>query len=318
VHSDGSGLWVPLVSPAGETSISGSGPADVFAASGAQILHYTGSCWSAPLAMAPASGYQSVWVASPNAVFAAGTVGALDRFDGAAWAHDTDGTDDWAGMWARSPSDAFAVGGGPGGTQIDHWDGSAWTRQTNPTASMLGAVTGTSSAEYAIGQNAITSTGGAWTTVGQVFPSVAEAAIWLADDGTIFVAGDQLYAIRGGTNQTLFQGATSWNALWGTSSSDVFAAGAGGQIRHFDGTTWSDPMDVPTTVELKGLWGTSDDDVFAVGATGTILHYHAQLWSAVPPPAGVNASFKSVAGAGSTIFIVGDGGTVVRLIESAP
>ena len=316
LHSDGTGLWVPLISPASASSISGSGPADVFAAAGSQIVHYTGAAWSTALVGTPTDDFQSIWAASPSALFAASNAG-LDRYDGVSWTKDTS-NGGWHGVWARASDDAYAVGGGVTGVSIDHWDGSAWSPQTNPSSSSLFGVTGTSTMEYAIGESVISGANGTWTA-GASFPNTAsENAIWVSDDGTIFAAGDQLYTVSGGTANALFGPGETWNAIWGTSASDVFAAGLAGQIRHYDGTSWSEPMDVPTTVDLNGLWGTSDDDVFAVGATGTILHYHAQLWTMVPPPPGVTATFMSVAGSGSTIFIAGANGTVARLIESAP
>ncbi len=313
LRSDGTGLWVPLVSPTMVSSISGSGPADAFAATGTQILHYTGSCWSTLASLTQPDTLASVSVASPTAVFAVGDAGAIDRFDGSAWTQSTVTTMGWTGVWARSASDAYAVS-----TVIDHWDGTSWTSQNNPKSDSLMAVTGTATTEYAVGEYEISSTNGTWSVVSTMFPGT-ENAIWISDDGITFVAGEKLYSVDGmGDLDPLLDDGTAWKALWGTSSHDVFAAGDGGVIRHYDGTNWSAPMDAQTSVDLKGLWGNGSDDVFAVGDSGTLLHYHAQLWSIVPPPAGVTATFSSVAGSGSTIFVVGPNGTAARLIESAP
>jgi len=149
--------------------------------------------------------------------------------------------------------------------------------------------------------------------------SGAEAALWASDDGTTFVAGDQLYLVSpSGSVTTQFAAGTAWSAIWGASSSDVFAAGTGGLVRHYDGTSWSDPMATGTSADLHGLWGNGSDDVFAVGDGGTVLHYHAQLWSVIQLPSTATTRLESVGGSGTTIFVVGDSGTVDRLIETAP
>ncbi len=68
------------------------------------------------------------------------------------------------------------------------------------------------------------------------------------------------------------------NGVWGSSSTDVFAVGAGGTILHYNGTTWG-TQSSGTTSNLYGVWGSSAADVFAVGADATILHYDGMSWS---------------------------------------
>ena len=60
--------------------------------------------------------------------------------------------------------------------------------------------------------------------------------------------------------------------LWGTSPSDIFAAGPKGTILHFDGRAWS-PIQTGTTEPLGAIYGFSGNDVFVVGGGGTILRY---------------------------------------------
>jgi hypothetical protein len=50
----------------------------------------------------------------------------------------------------------------------------------------------------------------------------------------------------------------------------VFAVGAAGSIRHFDGSTWA-AMLSGTTITLNAVWGHRDAGVFVVGSGGTIL-----------------------------------------------
>ena len=60
--------------------------------------------------------------------------------------------------------------------------------------------------------------------------------------------------------------------IWGSSDSNVFAAGRSGTILHYDGVSWT-PMTTGMTADLYGAWGSSATEVFAAGARGTILRY---------------------------------------------
>jgi hypothetical protein len=309
-RSDGTGLWVPLVSPQMVSSISGSGPADAFAAAGTQVLRYTGLCWSEPLSP-PASGYASGWATAPNMLFGAGNGGALDQFDGSAWSESLVGINDWVSVWASGSDDAYAINGDGSAA---HWDASSW--QFEPTAMASPArVSGNGTAVYAAGTGLVQESAGTWS---ELLPTTdVFTALWVAPDDGVFLVNDALSSYANGALHQLLAG--NWNAIWGLSSNDLYVAGAGGQILHYDGTSWSAPMQTGTSVTLNSIWGTSDDDIFAAGEAGTLIHFHAGLWSTVPPlTAGFTGNISAVTGAGATIYVLGPNATAWRLIESAP
>ncbi|HEY1550529.1 MAG TPA: hypothetical protein VGG28_22025 [Kofleriaceae bacterium] len=316
LRSDGGGTWVSLVSPPMVSSIAGSGPADVFAANGAQVSHYTGLCWSNSMSP-PNVDFASASAAGPNMLFAAADEGTLAQFDGAMWSTYQAGSD-WIGVWARAADDAYAVGGNAASSTVEHWDGSAWTAQPQPAGLGLMAVGGDASTAYAAGEGLVQDDAGTWNQVfganGNTLGSIT--AIWVAPDDTVFLGGGGLESYPTTASTTLAEG--MWYGLWGVSSQDVYAVGNNGEIRHYDGTAWSTPMATGVTVTLHAVWGTSDDDVFAAGDSGTLLHLHAGLWSVVPPPSANAASYTALAGAGSTIYVLGKNATASRLIESAP
>ena len=104
----------------------------------------------------------------------------------------------------------------------------------------------------------------------------------------------------------------SWlfRAVWGSSSSDVFAVGWYGAILHYDGSTWS-LMESGTDESLFGVWGSSASDVFAVGGSGTILHYDGSTWSLMD--SGMDEWFGGVWGSSaSDVFAVGGNGTILN------
>ena len=73
------------------------------------------------------------------------------------------------------------------------------------------------------------------------------------------------------------------NGVWVASSSDVWAVGARGTIRHYTGAPilWDVVSDVGTTEDLRAVWGSSSTDVWAVGNGGLVLHYDGKSWSRV-------------------------------------
>ncbi len=78
------------------------------------------------------------------------------------------------------------------------------------------------------------------------------------------------------------QGQTLY-AVWGASANDVWAAGVGGTILHYNGTSWS-AEESGTCETLSGLWGTSATNLYAVGTLGTVLHRTAAGWSKLAAP----------------------------------
>jgi hypothetical protein len=99
-------------------------------------------------------------------------------------------------------------------------------------------------------------------------------------------------------------------AVWGSSSSDVFAVGYSGTILHYDGTAWS-AMTAGTTNELSAVWGSSSSDVFAVGYAGTILHYDGSAWSAMT--AAATDWLRGAWGTSSSdVFVVGLNDAILR------
>jgi hypothetical protein len=57
--------------------------------------------------------------------------------------------------------------------------------------------------------------------------------------------------------------------VWGSSGTDVYAAGQDG-ILHYDGANWTRVQGVAAS--LFDIWGSSAANVFAVGEDGTIIH----------------------------------------------
>ncbi|HPS94479.1 MAG TPA: Ig-like domain-containing protein, partial [Deltaproteobacteria bacterium] len=96
------------------------------------------------------------------------------------------------------------------------------------------------------------------------------------------------------------------NALWGTTDQDIYAAGKGGVILHYTGTSWTG--DSKTAYTLYSLWGSASDNVYAAGNNGIILHYIGGPWS--PLGNAVNVLYALWGSSASNIFAVGSSGLI--------
>ena len=68
-------------------------------------------------------------------------------------------------------------------------------------------------------------------------------------------------------------------ALWGSATNDVWAAGDGGTILHFDGVSWKRSTAVQSDAKLNAIWGRDTNDVWVAGDGGTVLHWDGNSWA---------------------------------------
>jgi hypothetical protein len=144
-------------------------------------------------------------------------------------------------VWAASPTDAWAVGGTPGGGTaapndvLLHWDGKTWTPEVlpgTPLGRSLYKVWGASPTDvYAVGE-----AGTVWHRKGTTWAQETSPAT--------------------GTLLTVF----------GCSATDVYAVG-GQTVLHSDGATWS-KVDVKLTNIVNGVTCGAGGDVLIVGGGG--------------------------------------------------
>ncbi|MBM4445354.1 MAG: hypothetical protein FJ020_08665 [Chloroflexi bacterium] len=109
------------------------------------------------------------------------------------------------------------------------------------------------------------------------------------------------------------------NAVWGSSGSAVYAVGAEGTIRWYDGSvpgTWTG-MGGGTTVVLNDVWGSSATDIFFVGDAGTIGRFENGGWSSMSIGGGASPDLMALWGATpSDVFAVGEQGAIIRYLGS--
>lgn len=243
------------------------------------IFHYDGTSFTSTLVPAVGSIF-GFWGFSPTNMIASDGSGNVLGFDGTSWTLvKTLPANQVANIWAASPSDIYLTGYNGQG-YIHHYDGSLWTNQGAPMAT-LNALWGTGTDVYAVGASGtiLRSQGSGWTNE------------------------------NSGTSSTLF-------ALWGSSATDVWAAGGlGASILHKTGTTWASTTKATGRV-IRDLWGSSAGAVWAVGDTGTIEKFDGTSWTA--QASGVTTALFGVAGSGpSDVWAVGNAGTLLHFDGTA-
>jgi hypothetical protein len=108
-------------------------------------------------------------------------------------------------------------------------------------------------------------------------------------------------------------GLTTVNAIWGSSSHDIYAVGAG--IAHFNGTNWT--VQYIATQQLNAVWGTSSSDIYVVGQN-VVLHSTGNGQWTTAYFAQFNATSVNGSGAGD-VWVVGSatGGTTSLILHGS-
>jgi hypothetical protein len=101
----------------------------------------------------------------------------------------------------------------------------------------------------------------------------------------------------------------TFQALWATSASDVWAVGDAGTIHHYDGAKWTAQAS-GTTESLFGVWAASANEAYAVGTAGKVLRYDGTKWSS--EVSSTTRRLSGIWGSGSDAWAVGEGGTIIR------
>lgn len=133
--------------------------------------------------------------------------------------------------------------------------------------------------------------------------------LWPTTSGTGFVSGEASATFRWDPGGLVSGDGPLAHDLWGTSASNVYAAGARGVFR-FDGSAWRQEA-VPVQTAMNGVHGTSANDVYVVGFGGAILHYDGRSWTAPASPTSLDLNAVFAVSPGE-VYAGGNGGTLIR------
>lgn len=269
-------------------AIWGSSAASIYAVGdGPTILQSTdgGVTWN-PLSTGFTGNLRAVSGTTGN-VFAGGEQGTVLHTTATTWSTSLgELTDDLNSVWGTGSTNAYAVGGGG---VVAHYNGTAWTNTATLDAGSLNTIWGSGPGDI--------------YTAGLGDGADFKAVIYHSSNGTTWTPDS--VGISGGT------GIDNVNAIWGASSTSVYAVGDAGLILHGHAGTgnWTE-VSPDTGLDLYGVWGTSDNDVWAVGQSGKTLHFNGSTWSQTTQGGGGNLNGVWALDA-SHVWAVGDGSTIL-------
>jgi hypothetical protein len=285
VHYDGV-AWSTMESGTSETLAGVCGASNVVMAvgnNGVALRRVGDGPWE-PIDTHSQDVLQAVWMAGSNAAFAVGGNGTTLRYDGADWSTMESPPAEWLfGLTGTGADDVTAVGS----HTMLRYDGDHWSAATRGAVSSLRDVWCSDSGDaIAVGVdgNAFRRTGDVWTTM--EFPTNRNMfAVFGTPDGHVFAAGFGGYVLHydGSSWKTELNLGVSYYDIWGTSATEVWVVGDQGRIiRRSAGGQWSTE---PTTTSrgLRGIWGESPDHIFAVGQAGEIVELKNNVWTRLPP-----------------------------------
>ncbi len=232
-----------------------SGPSDVWAVgAGGRLLRYDGVSWSArPAPDAGTSGnFESVWGLSPTDVRVLQPSRTQHRWSGTSWSSSPIGTSGSLSMLTgTSANDLWAVG-----SQTWQFNGLDWVNRTPSYVTLYHVLDLGPQEVWASGYYYNSSTGGSSYPVVYRF----DGGTWAGGQPVGVSSSDSLGAIWGATGNDLWLSPTysrncplhrttgSWscvdggfspNDIHGTSTSDVWFAGSGGQVARWNGASLS-------------------------------------------------------------------------------
>lgn len=274
----------------------------------------------------------AVWGTDPHSVWAGGERGTLLFFNGVVWQARTSGVQQRIGsIHGLAADDVFATTLRRG---VLHYDGVSWSiveggSLNNPdepicvfSTSAQSAIvvfpsvsvsTGTdlleftyNSASHGWDQTRLAHQGPprAWEPRCRLFAS-ANNDIYFGPEVSHF-DGNQIGRLGA---------STIGNHIWGTGPNDLFVAGSGPDVVHWDGGAWS-ISNTGFVGKLHDIHGSNGQNIFAVGedfdGNGVILHFDGLGWTRASIPEGVPALFSVWVMPTGDVFAVGLNGTIIQ------
>jgi hypothetical protein len=143
-------------------------------------------------------------------------------------------------------------------------------------------------------------------------------AVWAGSAHDVFAVGQgAVLHFDGNYWRAMDAGCGCENALygvWGSSGTNVYAAGLAGTVLHWTGGEWTPESDPDIGSDnLYAMWGSSASDVWAVGDFGRIVHFDGGDWTTVAAdPVTTEPLFSVWGNAANSAWAVGAAGTILH------
>ncbi len=203
-------------------------------------------------------------------------------------------------VWAVSPTDVWAVGGG--GTAL-HWDGTAWSSVATGTTAGLVSVHGTAHNDvWAVGGTVLHWNGIGWSELPCPLLPYTLTSVFAISRTDVWVVG-------GGNGSLAHWDGVRWTLhplgqmvdVWAASSTDIWGVGKAGRIFHGDGKSWAQVAS-GTSADLYTISGRGPTDVYA-GGVGTLLRWDGTQWAHAPGAVGTGTVTGIALGAPGSMWL---------------
>jgi hypothetical protein len=319
-HFDGD-RWTdfsPVPNPTVTTlSVRAVAPGDAWLGGSGGLFHFDGHGLS-PLSQGARSANIAV-VGTDGAADAFVTGAALLQHSASGWTQASQPA--LADFVSTGPRDVW--GFTPAG-ELFHWDGQSWSSLGNPVGTTVVAVAGSGPDDlwaFTGGPTACHYDGQKCTLEVAPLSSISDA--WAAGPGDVWVAGEisngditagiAHFTTAGGWQVAATPPKTyQLRAIWGSSTSDIWAAGVFGSLVHFVGGTWQTvAAPVSQTVSFGAVGGSSSKDVWVVGQFGVAMHWDGATLQVVDTGCGEDLSGVWVGPQGDA-WAVGAAGAILH------
>jgi hypothetical protein len=259
----------------GQGGIWATSKSDVWIAKYNGVRHFNGTAWTD---IAGVSGFfNGVWASSAADVYVVGAFNNVKHFDGTTWTAVTlPISANWYTVGGSGPSDLW-IGGDAG--KLVHYNGTAWSSVATAGKSIRGMFARSATDVWFATDGGLLHWDGTSLASGGPLNSGPIYRVWSSAPNDIWASGYSIFHYDGNLWTTLVQPAhagTAFQALWGTSASDVWVAGGGvfgsaTEILHWDGANWTTHVNalgqLPIGIETSG------GDVRVIDAAGGIVRY---------------------------------------------
>jgi len=282
------------------------GSGDVWGLADQTVMSWNGARWmsaTSPVGSSPTS----LWGSAANDIWAIDQLGALQRWNGTAWANILPArvaVDDMRAVAGSSPRDVWAI---EGFGNLLHFDGTRWLTMYVPTDTTPSAVWAASPTDVWVVASLQSAhwDGRFWSLVPIPVDEVLNS-VWGSNNGDVWAVSLQGTILRwNGSAWTIARAATGrpLKALWGTSASDVWAVGE--ETVHWDGVAWSASSGAPPYAEA--VWASGPNDVWVTASFNSVWRYDGKTWRMVlDAPEAMNGLLNGIWGSGpNDVWAVG-------------
>ncbi|MDA2922331.1 hypothetical protein MYX07_03635 [Patescibacteria group bacterium AH-259-L07] len=294
-----------------------------------ELFYYNGVNWSS--ATSPTSNdIYDIFMISSSDGWIVGKNGEIYHYDGSSWSSVTPPTSsELHGIYMLSTSDGWAVG--KDGTILEYgdfysnsgtflsrvfdsgdittsWDQAYWTEVLSSGSDLTIATRTGNTATPDV----------TWSSFSAELTEFESSNISSPEDRyfqyrATLTRGDSATATPQLDDITIIYNVPTTknlNDLDIVSSSDIWVVGNSGKILHYNGTSWSEFVDLGDD-EIYAIDMISSTDGWAVGDDGEIIYFNGTSWSSVPSPIGPEDDLNSVYMLSSSDgWAVGDDGKV--------